>query len=133
MKMLLFACVGVAMEIVFTAAVDFPKTRSLRLMGYTYIWVLPLYSLIPLILFLLYPMVWTFALPLRLAIYVALLFLAEYVSGWVLRRCTGECPWERNYRGSPWTVHGLIRLDYALAWAAAAWIFEWLFVRLQGL
>ena len=61
--------------------------------------------------------------------YVAGIFAVEYATGWLLRHFTGACPWD--YTGhSPWSVHGLIRLDYAPAWLvmglAAEWVHDFL-------
>jgi uncharacterized membrane protein len=129
-KMFVFACVGTAMEVVFTAIYDSLKTRSMRLMGYSYIWMLPVYALVPPILGVLYPRLEGVILPLRLAVYVALLLCVEYLSGWTMRRILGEAPWEPAYKGKRWAVDNLVRLDYAPAWAAACWLFERLFLAL---
>ena len=129
LQILLFACIGVAMEVVFTAATEFPKNRSLRLMGWSYIWMFPIYGCIPLFLAALYPSVSPWHLAARLTLYVALIYVMEYATGWLLRKTTGRCPWD--YGRARWAVHGLIRLDYAPSWALAAFIYErlWLILR----
>ena len=124
LQVLILGSVGVAMEVVFTAVTDYPKNRSLRLLGYSYIWMLPIYGLAPVFLGVMYPPLSPYHLAARLAAYVAVLLVMEYLTGWILRKATGECPWERNYRGTPWAIHGLVRLDYAPAWAVACFIFE---------
>jgi hypothetical protein len=122
------ACVGVAMEVVFTAALDWPKTHDVKLMGYSYIWMLPIYGMAPIFLHFLYPRVGSLFILWRLSIYVAILLACEYATGWVLRKATGECPWERNYKGTRWAVgDGLMRFDYAPNWAVACFIFESVF------
>jgi uncharacterized membrane protein len=131
LKALLFASVGLAMEVVFTAAMDYPKTRSLRLMGYTYVWMLPIYGSIPFFLDVLHPALGGLPLPARLAVYVGLLYVVEYATGWLLRKGTGACPWD--YGRARWAVHGLIRLDYFPAWALACGLFERLYLELAPL
>ncbi len=129
--LVLFACVGVAFEIVFTALMDFPKTRSLRLKGYSYIWMFPLYALIPVFLCFLWPHVGPWPIAARLGFYVVLLYIVEYATGWILRWTTGQCPWD--YGNHRFAVQGVIRLDYAPAWALAVFLFEYLYLALLPL
>ncbi len=127
LKMFLFACVGVTLEVVFTAFADLPKTKTMRLMGYTYVWMLPIYSMVPILLQFLLPRIEGLILPIRLLIYVAILYAVEYTTGWILRKILGACPWEAGYQDKQWSVHGLIRLDYAPVWALLCLIFESLY------
>lgn len=129
LKAVLFACVGVTMEVVFTAIVDH-RRGDVRLKGFSYIWMLPIYALVPVFLAVLHPPLQGLLLPARLAIYTAILLAMEYATGWILQAATGSCPWEAEYRGKRWAVHGLMRLDYAPAWALACWIFESLYLAL---
>lgn len=130
MRVLLFSCIGVAFEVVFTALLEYPVKKDVRLMGYSYIWMLPIYALIPLFLGFLYPRLSPYALPARLAVYVAILLAVEYATGWLLRAATGTCPWEPNYRDKRWAVHGLIRLDFIPSWAVACFLFERIYAAL---
>ena len=133
LQIFLFACIGVAMEVVFTALCDYPVTRSKRLMGVSYIWMLPIYGMTPLFLSVLYPRMEGILLPFRIVVYTVLLLLMEYTTGWILRKATGDCPWEPGYRGKRWAIDGLVRLDYAPAWALACLIFERLYLALRWL
>jgi hypothetical protein len=54
----------------------------------------------------------------RGAVYAGGIFAVEAAAGWLLRRATGNCPWDYSGR-SPLSVAGLIRLDYAPFWALA--------------
>lgn len=121
---LLIVCVGLSLEVVFTALATRKESGNWRLMGYTYIWMIPIYALIYPLLSLLRPLTGTWPFWQRGPFYVALIYLVEYASGWLLRKFTGECPWERGYLGNRWAVHGLIRLDFAPAWLGACWLFE---------
>ena len=133
LQIFLFACIGVAFEVVFTAVCDYPKTRSNRLMGYSYIWMFPIYGLVPLFMRVLYPPLEGVILPLRVLLYTALLLVMEYITGWLLRRFAGDCPWEPEYRGKRWAIDGLVRLDYAPGWALACFLFERFYLALRWL
>ena len=133
LRIFLFACVGVGLEVIWTAVLDYPKNKSLRLLGQSYIWMFPIYGSIPLFLSLLYPRLAGLVLPARLAVYTVLLLMMEYATGWILRRATGACPWEAEYNGKRWAIDGLIRLDYAPAWALACLLFERLYLALLPL
>lgn len=52
---------------------------------------------------------------------MVLIFTAEYLCGTLLRYF-GVCPWD--YTGNSFSIDGLIRLDFAPCWFAAALIFE---------
>ena len=49
------------------------------------------------------------------------IFAGEYLTGSLLKR-HNACPWD--YSSSPYSVRGLIRLDYAPYWFGAGLIFE---------
>jgi hypothetical protein len=130
---LVLCAVGVMMEVVFTALADLPASGDLRLRGYTYLWMLPIYALVyPACVFLV-PRLAGFHLLIRGLTYMLLIYAVEYASGRLLRRVIGECPWERGYRKARWNYDGLIRFDFAPAWVAAALIFEWTYRVLRGL
>ena len=130
---LILCAVGMALEVVFTAIATFPTSTDHRLMGYTYVWMLPIYALVYPLCNVLYPRLAPYPLLVRGFIYMLIVYVVEYSSGWLLRRVLGECPWERGYRRARWGIHGLIRLDFAPAWLAASLIFEWTYRVLRGL
>lgn len=130
---LLLCAVGMAMEVVFTALADYPKAGDRRLKGYTYIWMIPIYALVYPACVYLYPLAAPYPLLLRGTFYMLIIYLVEYASGWLLRGAVGECPWEKEYRGRRWAVHGLIRLDFAPAWVLASLLFEWVYRVLRGM
>ena len=121
-----FACVGVAFEVAFTAVAAWRQSGDLRLMGKSYVWMFPIYALAYPALALLHPLLGGWTLPLRGACYVLLLYAVEFLSGWLLRRLTGRCPWD--YGSARWAVRGLIRLDFAPAWLLVTLLFERLYL-----
>ncbi|MFT4004929.1 MAG: hypothetical protein QM683_04530 [Lacrimispora sp.] len=54
-------------------------------------------------------------------LYMVLIFVAEYFSGFLLRG-RGMCPWD--YSGRNTNIDGLIRLDFAPLWFATGLLFE---------
>lgn len=128
-RFFLLGAFGWCVEIVFTSVMDSLVLGSAenpwKLEGKSYLWMHPIYGgglyLGTVILPLVRPKM---PLVLRLLVGVLLCFGIEYVSGWLLRVTTGVCPWD--YSQAEWNVHGLIRLDYAPAWALLSYLVEWL-------
>lgn len=129
----LLVCVGLSLEVVYTAVCEHPKSGNWRLQGYTYLWMIPIYATVYPALLWLYPHASQHHWLARGAFYVATIFAVEYASGWLIRKLTGECPWERNYYPSRWHVNGLIRLDMAPGWLGAALVYEFVFRVISGL
>lgn len=134
LKAFLFAFVGLGMEVVETALLDYPSERDPRLMGFTSAWYLPFYAVCPLAYFH-YLHARVFALPayLRGPVYVLSFWAFEYAAMGLLRLSLGRSPSERNYRRSKWNVHGLIRLDLAPVWLCFGFAFEWMYRGLSAL
>lgn len=116
------ACVGVAGEVLFTAFAQPQGGR--RLIGFSYVWMFPVYALLYPGFMILRPLVEGWAWPWRGALYAAGIMTFELLTGLLLRAALGEAPWEPGYRGKRWCVYGLVRLDYFPAWAAGALAFE---------
>ena len=126
----LMGCVGVSAEVVFTALTA--PSGGKRLIGYSYLWMIPLYALLYPGFALLLPFVGDWAWPWRASIYAAGILFFELVTGLILHAALGEAPWEPNYRGHRWCVLGVMRLDYFPAWAAGALVFERAFRLIAG-
>jgi uncharacterized membrane protein len=130
---LILVAVGLAFEVVFTAIGEYRRTRNRRLMGYSYLWMIPIYAAVYPALTVLYGRVGHWPALGRGFFYAVVILAVEYVSGWILRKLTGECPWERGYYGSKWGIHGLIRLDYTPTWMLAGLLYERIYLVLRGL
>ena len=118
----LLACVGVAAEVIFTALASDKRDR--RLLGYSYVWMFPIYALLYPGFHLLLPLVGAWAWPVRGAFYAVVIMIFEMLTGLALRAAVGEAPWESEYRGKRWAVLNLVRLDFFPAWAIGALAFE---------
>lgn len=125
-----FATFGVTTEVVFTAIDDLIKAKrkgepiSWRLMGYSYIWMLPIYGSIAFFAPLLFPLLAGYPLIIRLMIYGVIILAVEYVTGMALKLAIGRCPWHYE---SKFAIHNVIRLDYYPLWMFFAWVVESLY------
>ncbi len=126
-----FACFGITIEVIFTAITSVINHEPLcgkplvALAGYTYMWMLPIYAIIPVLAIAFYDKVKHIPIYLRLPLYVLIIYAIEFSSGWLLCNFTGYCPW--NYTEG-WHVMGFIRLDYFPAWLGFAWLVERLYL-----
>jgi uncharacterized membrane protein len=125
-----FATFGVTSEIVFTALVtSFNAVRAKQkidwsLYGYSYIWMVPIYGSIAFLGPLIIEPLQALPLLARLLIYTAVIFVVEYVTGWIIRKMTGRCPWHYD---KGWQIHNLIRLDFTPSWMFFSWLVEFLY------
>ncbi len=133
----LYIIYGLVCEVLFTATCDllspsFLKTwnvvgkdtnttapewrvpgRDNRAMGYTFIWMIPIYALLAFIepiqkIFEPYPFI------MRGGFYVLMLWAVEYITGFIIKKITGRCPWD--YSASRFNLHGYIRFDFFIFW-----------------
>lgn len=111
---ILYGCLGWCVEVLFTGLCALLLRGDQTATGRTYLWMHPIYGLAGLGLEGLSHLLTPVPIPLRVAIYLTAVYVAEYSSGQVLRWVIGRCPWDYGMRR--WSVHGLIRLDYAPAW-----------------
>ena len=115
----LFACVGMTVEIFFTAfygvfkSIMASEAINWSLTGKTYVWMFLIYGLIPFFAKTVLHKLHHLHLFLKAAIGVVLIYLVEFIAGWLLELITGKCPWEYT---EGWQIMGYIRLDYALFW-----------------
>lgn len=130
-----FMCFGITSEVVFTAlysAIYDSKVDGIlysKLEGFSYVWMIFIYGLIPFIAYLIHPIFRNIFLPLRIFIYVLILYSIEWFSGWMLETFTGACPWEYSVG---WHVFGYIRLDYFPVWYLFAFMVEKIFIFLDN-
>ncbi|QSQ12630.1 putative ABC transporter permease [Myxococcus landrumensis] len=120
-RFFLYGCTGWVLEVLFTGAGAALK-RDRSATATTYLWMHPIYGGTALALEHVSARLKPYPRPVRALAYTALIFGAEYATGWLLRRLLGRCPWD--YSPHRWSVHGLIRLDYAPAWYLTALLFE---------
>ncbi|MBN1205730.1 MAG: hypothetical protein JXB05_12505 [Myxococcaceae bacterium] len=120
-----YGLLGWCIECLFTSVVDLATgAGDLRLMGYSYLWMHPIWGAGLLLGEQLVTMMHRVRLSraTRTLVGMGVCFAVEYATGAALVALIGRCPWD--YSASAWSVHGLIRLDYAPFWWLCAWLYE---------
>jgi uncharacterized membrane protein len=121
-RFLIYGALGWTLEVVFTGLWSIVRHRDRAATGKTYLWMHPIYGGTALLLERVHEVLAASLLAVRVAAYLGIIYLAEYVSGFLLRALLGRCPWDYSGRGLH--LHGLIRLDYAPAWILVCLLFE---------
>lgn len=121
-RFIIYGLSGWCIEVFWTGLSSLLK-GNIKLQGWTYIWMFPIYGL-AVFIEPIHDMIRSWPVVLRGGVYAALIFAVEYSTGWLLKVLTGLCPWD--YSGTPFSINGFIRLDYAPAWFAAGLLFEML-------
>lgn len=120
-RFFIYGLLGWIAEIVFTGTSSI-LSGSPRLLGYTYLWMFPIYGMAV----LLEPVhEWIRFSPwiIRGFIWAGIIFIIEYLSGWALAALIGICPWDYTNR-TPYSMDGFIRLDFLPVWFLAGLLFE---------
>ena len=110
---------GWCMEILFTAFGALIRGDA-HLMGYTSLWMFPIYGM-AVFIYPVYRKIKRLPILIRGCLYAAAIMIGEFISGSILR-FFGVCPW--NYTGTPNNINGLVRLDYFPIWVLAGIFFE---------
>ncbi|MGB1247598.1 MAG: hypothetical protein ACPG4Z_01840 [Chitinophagales bacterium] len=116
---LLFACIGITTEIVFTSLSKAISTYVVSdsidwaLGGKTYLWMFIIYACIPFIFHFFYDWVKDYSIFMRALIAVLVIYFIEFTTGFALEMITGTCPWKYDEG-----IHlfGYIRFDYFPFW-----------------
>lgn len=112
-----YGLAGMCLEVLFTSVATQFDGGDVRLKGWSYLWMHPIWGIAFLTCDVLgqkldqHRVSWIVRAPM----YVVICFALEIVSGSVIRAFVGTTPWD--YSAAPWNVCGLIRLDYAPLWA----------------
>jgi uncharacterized membrane protein len=98
------------------------KQEDWRLVGHTYLWMFPIYGLLAPLGEPIHNLLRAHSWILRGVVYLIAIWTIEFISGWVLRKFTGKCPWD--YSDFPGNIHGIITLEYAPVWFVFGLAFE---------
>ncbi len=97
-------------------------TGDWTLSGHSYLWMFPIYGC-AVFFEPVYSYIREYHWYVRGIIWLFLIWVIEYFSGWVIMQLIGTVPW--NYASkTPYQINGLIRLDYAPVWFAGGLIWE---------
>ncbi len=123
-RFLIYGVFGWCFEIVWTAATERIRgvQRDWRLAGHTYLWMFPIYGLLAPIGEPVHNALRGHFWILRGIVYLLAIWAVEFVTGWLLRKLTGKCPWDYSHlRGN---FMGIITLEYAPVWFLFGLAFE---------
>jgi uncharacterized membrane protein len=125
----IFAFFGVGIEIIFTALKGlFNRTQNKEqkwgLVGFSSIWMFPIYGSIAFLFPPVYQLIFAWNIVFRMLIYAIAIFSVEFLSGFVLEKVLGRCPWQYE---SKLSLGGYIRLDYLPYWMAFGLITEFIY------
>ena len=127
LRFVFYGCAGLFMEIVWTGLGSVVKgDKNLRC--HTYLWMFPIYGM-GIVLEPAHEFIRGFLWVYRGFIWAALIFTIEYITGYILKKSIGECPWDydRGREGdaaSIASVKGIIRLDFLPVWFCVGLLFE---------
>lgn len=119
-RAVIYSVVGFCFEVVFSAVHDAARSKPIRFR--TSPWMFPIYALILPLYEPLHDRSRGRSAVVRGAVYGSGTLMVEYGTGALLRRGTGEAPWDYSYAKRH--VHGLIRPEYFFLWASAGLALE---------
>jgi uncharacterized membrane protein len=109
-----FIFIGITLEIVATSIMDFIKYRDPRLKGESYLWMLPVYAVVPYIYMFVTSTFKDSGWMMKGFIYMISFYLLELVAGLIIKRLVGVSPW--NYKNYRFHFKEVICLEYAPVW-----------------
>jgi hypothetical protein len=119
-RFLAYGVTGWVTEVVFTALRDqFKGKGDRRLVGETYLWMLPIYGLAAFLFEPVHDRLRTAPRATRAGVYAAGIIATEAATGSLLRRLVGVCPWDYTGRSRFVAAGGATRFDYVPLWALA--------------
>ena len=114
-RYILYGLGGWCGEVIFTALTDSLPKRDWRLVGTTYLWMFPIYGLLAVFYEPIHDLIRDLPVLVR-ALFWAVGFTAvELVTGWLIARVTGLCPWD--YSEKRFAINAYIRWDFFPVWA----------------
>lgn len=120
-----FASFGILTEVLFRSGKDVflglikKEKINWALPTTIYAWMIPIYGSAFVLFRIFYDMFADIGFIIQILIVTGSIFVIEYLSGFLLKKLTGKCPWEYS-KGLH--VHGLIRLDYAPFWMVFSYL-----------
>jgi uncharacterized membrane protein len=109
-----FIFIGITMEVVATSIMDFIKYRDPRLKGETYLWMLPVYAVVPYIYMFVTSTFKDSGWIVKGFIYMIAFYLLELLAGLIIKALVGVSPW--NYKDYRFHFKEVICLEYAPVW-----------------
>lgn len=121
-RFVLYGLGGWCGEVVYTAVTGSLLQGDWRLKGVTYLWMFPIYGLIAPLYEPVHDLIRGIPWYGRAVIWSLGFTLVELVSGWLIARIIGRCPWD--YSDRRWAINPYIRWDYFPVWAVVGLALE---------
>jgi len=102
------------MEVIATSIMDFVKSRDPRLKGETYLWMLPVYAVVPSIYIFVQSTFPDINWVVKGLVYMLAFYLLEFIAGLLIKALVGVSPW--NYKTYRFHYKEVICLEYAPVW-----------------
>ena len=118
-RFVIYGALGCFMEVVWTG-LSALLNKNFTMKATTSLWMFFIYGMV-ICLEPVFQLIAPLPIIMRGLTYAAIIFAGEFLTGSVLKTAN-ICPWD--YSSSRYHVKGLIRWDYAPAWALAGLIFE---------
>lgn len=119
-RFVIYGLLGFCGEVLWTGLGSMMK-GDIKLMGWTYIWMFPIYAM-AILLEPIHNRIRHLSIFIRGGVYTVLIFIGEFISGIILKGTLGVCPWD--YTGKPLSIYGIITLTYIPVWFMVGLIFE---------
>jgi uncharacterized membrane protein len=123
-RFVLYGFGGWCGEILFTALTASLPQRDWRLTGRTYLWMFPIYGLLAPLYEPVHELIRDLPLAGRAVVWSLGFTTVEYISGWMIERVTGRCPWDYVANRTRYAINAYIRWDYFPLWAAVGLALE---------
>lgn len=114
-RFVLYGLGGWCGEVIFTALTDSLPKRDWRLVGTTYLWMFPIYGSLVVFYEPVHNLIRDYPVLIRALIWSLGFTTVELISGWLIEKITGSCPWD--YTGKRFAINPYIRWDFFLVWA----------------
>ena len=92
-RFIIYGMLGWTVEILWTGLGALLR-GNWHLPGFTYLWMFPIYGLAALLFEPLHRLIKDLPIIVRGLIWVAAIFVVEYLTGWFLAELLGRCPWD---------------------------------------
>lgn len=109
-----FVFIGITMEVIATSIMDYFTLRDPRMKGETYLWMVPIYAVVPYIYVFLTGVMTDLHWSVKGLVYMIAFYLLELIAGLLIKALVGVSPW--NYEQKKYNLWGVICLDYAIVW-----------------
>lgn len=121
-RFVLYGLGGWCGEVVWTALTESLAHRDWRLIGHSYLWMFPIYGLLAPLYEPVHGSIRDYPWVLRAVVWSLGFTTIEFITGWLLARLTGRCPWDYSQRR--WAINSYIRWDYFPVWAVVGLALE---------